>query len=165
MRRWVILVALLAGHMPCAARAASPVGAPVASCLQSAASAYRLPPAVLLILLSVEGGALGHISANSNGTVDIGPMQVNSIWIPVIARRWNATSSATYAALRDSFCANIEAGTWILRQAIDQAHGDFWEGVGRYHSHDPCYQADYLRKVLRQTIRLQAGVRPTSARG
>ena len=121
MTRGAALVLLLAWNVPAGALSASPVSAaPVADCLQSAALAYRLPPAVLVILLSVEGGALGHVSANTNHTVDIGPMQVNSIWIPVIAQRWNATPSATYAALRDSFCANIEGGTWILRQAIDQ---------------------------------------------
>jgi hypothetical protein len=117
---------------------------------------YHLPSAVVLILLSVEGGALGQVSPNTNNTVDIGPMQVNTIWVPVVASHWRATPADTYAALRDNFCANVEAGTWILRQAIDQAHGDFWEGVGFYHSHNPGHKADYLRKVLRQTLRRQA---------
>ena len=130
--------------------------APVVDCIESAASVYRLPPAVIVILLSVEGGSLGHVSQNTNETVDIGPMQVNSTWVPVVAKHWNASPSDTFAALRDNFCANVEAGTWILRQAMDEAHGDFWEGVGFYHSRDAGYRADYLRKVLRQTLRLQA---------
>ena len=151
-------VAIAAGlvMLPTMGRAGEPAAVPVVRCIESASAAYRLPPAVVLILLSVEGGALGHVSANTNGTVDIGPMQVNTIWIPVVARHWRATTSETYAALRDNFCANVEAGTWILRQAMDQAHGDFWEGVGFYHSHDPGYKADYLRKVLHQALRLQA---------
>jgi soluble lytic murein transglycosylase-like protein len=140
--------------LPVAASAASPV--PVVSCIESAASAYRLPPAVVVILLSVEGGSLGHVSQNTNQTVDIGPMQINSAWVPAVARHWRASPSDTYAALRDNFCANVEAGIWILRQAMDEAHGDFWEGVGFYHSHDPGYREDYLRKVLHQTLRLEA---------
>ena len=98
----------------------------------------------------MEGGSLGAVSQNTNGTVDIGPMQINTIWVPQVARHWNATPADTYAALRDQFCANVEAGSWILRQALDEAHGDFWTGVSIYHSHDPDYQADYLRKVLLQ---------------
>jgi soluble lytic murein transglycosylase-like protein len=128
----------------------------VIGCIESAAAVYRLPPAVIVILLSVEGGSLGRISQNSNGTADIGPMQVNSIWVPGVARHWQATTEDAYVALRDNFCANVEAGTWILRQAIDSAHGDFWSGVGFYHSHDPGFKADYLRKVLHQALRLQA---------
>jgi hypothetical protein len=39
---------------------------------------------------------------------------------------------------------------------LDEARGDFWTGVGYYHSHDPGHKADYLRKVLAQARRLQA---------
>jgi Transglycosylase SLT domain len=148
--------------LPAVSRAAAPAAVPVVGCIESAASAYRLPPAVIVILLTVEGGSLGHVSQNSNGTVDIGPMQLNTIWVPVVAKHWGASTSETYAALRDNFCANVEAGTWILRQSMDEAHGDFWEGVGFYHSRDPGYKADYLRKVLRQTLRLRAQVQRQS---
>jgi hypothetical protein len=163
VRRASAAAVALAALLPTTALAEDSPTAPVVGCIESAASAYRLPPAVVVILLSVEGGMLGHVSQNTNGTVDIGPMQVNTIWVPVVARHWNANSADTYAALRDSFCANVEAGAWILRQAMDAAHGDFWEGVGFYHSHDPGYKADYLRRVLRQALRLQAeALRPTA---
>jgi hypothetical protein len=135
---------------------AGDVGAQLAGCIEAAAFAYRLPAAVLLILLHVEGGSLGQVSQNDNGTVDIGPMQVNQIWLPMMAAHWRASVSQAYHALRDDFCANVEAGAWILRQGIDEARGDFWEGVGYYHSHDPGYKTDYLRKVLHQTLRLAA---------
>lgn len=131
-------------------------------CILAAGTAYRLPPAVLLILLRVEGGRLGQVSRNTNGTADIGPMQVNETWLPRLAAHWRATRLATYAALRDDFCANLEGGAWILRRAIDEARGDFWEGVGLYHSHDPGDKARYLRTVLWQALRLhqeaEAGV-------
>jgi hypothetical protein len=125
-------------------------------CLYAAADVHRVPPAVLVVLLNVEGGTLGHVSANTNATVDIGPMQVNQIWIPQIAAHWHASPAATFTALRDSFCANVEAGAWILRQGLDEAHGDFWQGVGYYHSHDPQHKATYLQSVLKQVLRLRA---------
>ena len=150
------LVAMAFAAIAGQARAAEPIAGSVVSCLRAAGTVYRLPVAVEVILLNVEGGSLGAVTQNTNGTVDIGPMQVNTVWVPVIARHWRTVPAAAYAALRDNFCANVEAGSWILRQAIDEAHGDFWEGVGFYHSHDPGYKADYLRKVLRVALQLQS---------
>ena len=147
----LILTTLLLGGR---ALAATPPDQ-VVRCIEASASVHKIPPAVIVILLNVEGGSVGAVSPNTNGTVDIGPMQVNTIWVPQVAEHWNATPDATYRALRDDFCANVEAGSWILRQALDEAHGDFWGGVGFYHSHDPSYRADYLRKVLRATLQMQ----------
>ena len=139
-----------------AANAPTPAEVRVRECLTAAAAAHRLPPAMLVILLKVEGGTLGRTSQNTNDTSDIGPMQVNTIWVSKIAARWNTTPAAAYAALRDNLCANLEAGAWILRQALDEARGDFWTGVGFYHSHNPTYKERYLRKVLDASRRLQA---------
>ena len=147
-----------------------PVGIPVSQpgtagrvierCILAAATAYRLPPAVIVILLNVEGGQLGRVSGNSNSTVDVGPMQVNEIWLPELARHWHSTVQVSFLALRDIFGANVEAGSWILRRGLDEARGDFWTGVGYYHSHAPEHTTVYLRKVLTQALRFQAGVRP-----
>jgi hypothetical protein len=111
---------------------------------------------MLVILLNVEGGSLGRVSPNTNGTVDIGPIQVNERWLPEIAAHWNATISDAYKALRDNFCANVEAGAWILRRGLDEARDNFWEGVGYYHSHTPEHESRYLRDVLREVLRLRA---------
>jgi Transglycosylase SLT domain len=109
----------------------------IRGCIDAAAAVHRLPPAVLVTLLNVERGLLGQVSSNTNRTVDIGPMQVNQIHIAAIAAHWGASAERTYRALRDSFCANVEAGAWILRRSLDEAQGDFWEGVGYYHSQTP----------------------------
>ena len=132
-------------------------------CLTAAAAAHRLPPAMLVVLLNVEGGTLGHVSRNTNGTVDIGPMQVNTIWVPRIAAHWNTAPASAYAALRDNLCANLEGGAWILRQAMDEARGDFWGGVGIYHSRNPRYSERYLRQVLKASLLLQAQAQQPSA--
>ncbi|WP_338929152.1 lytic transglycosylase domain-containing protein (plasmid) [Roseomonas mucosa] len=127
----------------------------VTECIQAAAALHRVPTGVIAVLLSVEGGSIGRVSQNTNDTVDIGPMQINQIHLPTIARRWNTTVAAARAALLNNFCANVEAGAWILRREIDDAGGDFWEGVGRYHSRTPVYKTRYLRKVLKHVLRLQ----------
>jgi hypothetical protein len=160
MKRLTGILAAILAASPALAR--EPVPPPsdasvtmVADCINAAAAAHRLPPSVLVILLNVEGGRLGRVSQNTNDTVDIGPMQINQIWIPAVARHWRASQAATREALLHSFCANVEAGAWILRTGIDEARGDFWEGVGYYHSHSPEHKATYLRLVLRQALRLQ----------
>ena len=135
----------------------------VRECLLAAARIHRVPPAVLVILLNVEGGSLGHVSHNTNGTVDIGPMQINEIWLQQLAARWNTTVPEAFTALRDNFCANLEAGAWILRRGIDEAGTDFWNGVGYYHSHNPEHEQIYLRAVLSQALRLRDQAQRSSA--
>lgn len=167
------LVCALLSHTPAFASqyrdAPGPVGIAVSEpgtagrvigrCILAAAAAHRVPPAVLVILLNVEGGQLGRVSGNTNATVDIGPMQVNEIWLPELARHWRTSIPQAFTALRDDFCFNVEAGAWILRRGLDGARGDFWEGVGTYHSRSPGHKTTYLRKVLAQALRLQAAAK------
>lgn len=135
-----------------AAAATAPV---IEECILAAARLHHLPPAVIVVLLNVEGGQLGRVSRNSNDTVDVGPMQVNQIWLPKLAAHWHASVEASFLALRDNICANVEGGAWILREALDEAHGDFWRGVAIYHSHDPDFQHQYLGRVLHEVLRLE----------
>ena len=150
------LAALMVGAAPSLhAAPLTPEGTYIRDCLIAAGSVYDEPPSILVILLNVEGGRLGAVSPNTNGTVDIGPMQVNDIWVPKVAAHWRTDVKSAYLALRDNFCANVEAGAWILRMGLDEAHGNFWEGVGIYHSHDPDHKRTYLSSVLKQALRLQ----------
>ena len=146
-----------------AADAPGPAEERMRGCLTEAAAMHRLPPAMLVVLLNVEGGTPGRVSRNTNGTLDLGPMQVNTIWVPRIAAHWRTTPAAAYASLRDNLCANLEGGAWILRQATDEAGGDLLAGVGIYHSHNPGHQARYLRQVLRVLLILQAQARQPPA--
>jgi hypothetical protein len=127
----------------------------IEGCLKAAAELHHVPAGVLVLLLSVEAGKMGEVSQNTNGTVDIGPMQVNDTWVPKIAGHWGASPDAAYRAMRDNFCANVEGGAWILRQALDEAHGDLWKGVALYHSHDPVHKVEYMRLVYAQAMRLK----------
>ena len=137
----------------------------VTECIRAAAALHRVPPGVIAVLLAVEGGSIGRTSGNTNGTVDIGPMQINEIHLPAIARRWGTSVPAAREALLNNFCANVEAGAWILRTALDSAGGDFWEGVGRYHSRTDVYKDRYLRLVLAQVLRLRDRASGTGSRG
>jgi hypothetical protein len=136
----------------------------IEGCLKAAAEVHHLPAGVLVLLISVEGGRLGGVSQNTNGTVDIGPMQVNDTWVGKIAEHWGSSREEAYRALRDNFCANVEGGAWILRQALDEARGDLWEGVALYHSHAPVHKLEYMRLVYEQAMRLKREAGRESAR-
>jgi hypothetical protein len=127
----------------------------IVGCLKAASELHHVPAGVLVLLLTVEAGRLGAVSQNANDTVDIGPMQVNDTWVPKIAAHWGASREASYRALLDNFCANVEGGAWILRQALDEAHGNLWEGVALYHSHSPVHKLEYLRLVYEQAMHLK----------
>ena len=148
MKPGLLLAVILLAVAPLVAHAAAPSENErvIAGCINAAADVHRLPPAVLVILLNVEGGSLGRVSQNTNATVDIGPMQVNQIWVSQVAAHWRATAADTYRALRDSFCANVEAGAWILRKGLDEAHDDFWQGVD--------ITIRMIRSIRRSTSRL-----------
>ena len=147
------LAVALAGSVGAAPARAD--GAMIEDCLKAAGEAHHVSVGVLVLILNVEAGRLGAVSRNTNGTVDIGPMQVNDTWVPRIAAHWRATPAAAYRALRDNFCANVEGGAWILAQAIEEAGGGLWEGVALYHSHVPIYKAEYMRAVYAQAMRLK----------
>jgi len=147
------LVLTLAGPLRLSAARADE--AMIEGCLKAAAEVHHVSAGVLVLLLTVEDGRLGEVSENTNASVDIGPMQVNDAWVPRMAAHWGASEAATYRALRDSFCANVEGGAWVLRQALDEAHGNLWEGVALYHSHDPGLKRAYMRLVYGKAMRLK----------
>ena len=141
------MIALIMAISPADAQEARDTGNEAAACLTAAAEHEHIPRSVLLILLYVEGGRLGSAVRNENGTFDLGPMQVNSSHVPGIARRWRTTPARAGSALRDVPCANIEAGSHILTDALRETHGDLWQAVAFYHSHTPRFGRAYLQRV------------------
>ena len=114
-------------------------------CIPAAAQHHRIDPRLLRAVLKVESDlrpwAFGR---NSNGTVDIGMAQINSIHLPELARH-GIHSQHLFDPCVASFVA-----AWLLRKNIDR-HGLTWFGVAAYHSltpeHNQRYQA-LLMKVL-----------------
>lgn len=103
-------------------------GVPI-ECIKQAAAQYYVPATMIISVLKAEGGRVGMAKINTNGTVDYGPMQINSIWLNKIAPYGYSAHDLQY----DS-CVNVMIGTWILAQQI--ANGsNLWTGVGDYHSH------------------------------
>jgi hypothetical protein len=119
-----------------------------AACIAMAASTERLPQPIIVSILAVEGGRTGTRSHDGDGSDDLGPAQVNTIWLDEVAKASGRTRAEAEHLLQWDGCFNVRVSAAILRHEIDAAGGDFWAGVGHYHSHDPAESLGYVRKVV-----------------
>jgi hypothetical protein len=116
---------------------------PYLKCMLAVAATAGLPPRVLPVIQTIEGGAVGTIRADNNGTEDLGVMQVNSIWIPALAARANLSEPETRWRLIEQPCFNIAAAALILRTYLATTDGTLLPAIGDYHSHSPALNAAY----------------------
>jgi hypothetical protein len=115
-------------------------GVPI-ECINQAAMQYYLPATLIISVLSTEGGKVGDAIPNTNGTLDFGPMQINSIWLKKIRQYGYSREQIQYDP-----CINVAVGAWILSQAIADGQ-NMWTGVGNYHSHTFDKNLTYQYKV------------------
>jgi soluble lytic murein transglycosylase-like protein len=119
----------------------------LAVCIFAAAQTYAVPPSVILGVLHVEGGTVGMASKNTNGTADLGPMQINTIWMPQLARYWGVPVATATRMVKDDACVNIGVGAWILRSKMNET-GSLYRGIAYYHSATPHLGQRYRDKVM-----------------
>lgn len=119
---------------------------PTKSCIESAARRYHLSLKLFRGVLRTEDGHVGQVHHNRNGSVDIGPAQINSIWLPALRK-----VGITKHMLLTNGCLNIRVGAWILAKAMKGADpsrpAQFWEHVGDYNSHTPRLNKRYAAMV------------------
>lgn len=114
-------------------------------CINQAVVSYAVPASLIMAIIFVEGGRNGIRMSNTNGTFDYGVMQINSAWLPDVARQFG------YSAydLQFDACKNVNAGTWILRKTLNtEVHQSLMYAVGAYHSRTPALNYDYSVQVL-----------------
>ena len=147
-RRAGILAVLLVG--------ATQTPALAADCLQQAADHYRVPVALVRAILKTEGGRPGLEVRNQNGSYDLGPMQINTAWLPTLAPR-----AISRAMLRDDYCVNVAVGTWILARELQRlpaqaSRAQIWQNMAAYHSRTPQHNVRYAVLLWRQ-LKAQPG--------
>ena len=129
-------------------------------CIFTAAQTYSVPVNVLLGIMTVEGGYPGLAMTNKNKTQDLGPMQVNTIWLPELAKHWGVSKRTALRLVRDDACINIGVAAWILRTKINQS-GSLYKGIAWYHSATPHLGQKYRDKVLKAMGRYRNVIRPS----
>lgn len=120
----------------------------IATCLMMAAQTYNVPPAVMLGIMRVEGGRVGQaVGPNKNGTYDLGPMQINTLWARKLSSHWNVSYETAFRMIKDDPCVNVSVAAWILRQRLNES-GNLTLAIAHYHSKTPKFGYVYARKVI-----------------
>nr|WP_229650316.1 lytic transglycosylase domain-containing protein [Vibrio splendidus]MCC4882976.1 lytic transglycosylase domain-containing protein [Vibrio splendidus] len=112
-------------------------------CVSYSANHFDINKNVIKSIVLVEGGKAGTMSRNSNGTYDMGIMQINTIHLPDIKKKY---PTVTWKDVAYDPCINIGIGSWILSQRLKEA-SSYWVGVGNYHSKTPKFRNRYLKKI------------------
>lgn len=123
------------------------MGKILAACLMLAAQTYSVPPAVMVGILQVEGGKIGQQVRNVNGSYDLGPMQINTIWLPQLAQYWGVDQLTAARWVRDDACTNMGVAAWILRSHMDETQS-LAQAIAHYHSRTPSKGQPYKLKVI-----------------
>ena len=134
---------------------------PYLACMALVAQIYSLPPRVLPSIQAVEGGGPGVVHRNSDGSSDLGIMQINTLWLPILARYTGLDVAEVRERLLNRACFNIAAAGLILRTYLDETRGDLMLAIGNYHSHTPLLNQGYQAKV-RNSAAAMFGLRPTA---
>lgn len=113
-------------------------------CMVTAAQRYALPLDVFRAVIATEGGWDGLKKRNRNGSYDLGRAQINTIHLAELAQY----GVSEVQLVRDA-CVNLHVAAYRLRSEINRV-GDFWRGVGNYHSRTPSLNAAYQARVRRK---------------
>lgn len=146
-RRLILSAALcfgVAAHCQASGIAETPIPMSVLNqCVSQSSQAYGIQPIMLKTIIAVEGGQAGTASRNTNGTYDMGVMQVNTIHLNAIQRELGYN----WKDLIFNPCKNIDAGAWILSKRLKEEPTRPWLAVGNYHSKSPAKRVVYLKKI------------------
>lgn len=88
----------------------------------------------------------GAVGKNTNGTIDIGAFQINSMHLSELAKY-----GVDKVALLDG-CTAAYVGAWHYKKQIAQ-FGNTWAAVGAYHSRTPARSAWYANQIASILIR------------
>lgn len=154
---WFFVVAL-----PSQAFGASPVPHRAAQehvvgeCIRHAAGGRGWLEKTLWGLRDQEGGWIGAEIANSDGSHDLGPLQVNSWWVGRISKVTGRKSADVRWWLTHDACFNVQAARWIFLSGL-AATRDYWQAIGVYHSPTNWRQRRYAHSVATK-LRVRFGM-------
>ena len=135
---WLSAV-LAAGLMPSAAHA---LAEERENCFHTASVKYQLDPWLLVAIARVESRMRPDAHRKyDDGSEDIGLMQINSVWLPALARHGIGRADLF------NHCTSIHVAAWILATQLYR-YGKTWQVVGRYHSATPAKNAAWVALVM-----------------
>ncbi len=126
--------------------AVSPSEREVARCIRAAAEGRPWLEKTLWGLRDQEGGWVGAQIRNTNGSHDLGPLQVNTWWVSKIATATGRPTTQVRWWLTYDACFNVSAARWIFLSGLGVTR-DYWSAVGVYHSPTGWRQRRYAAEV------------------
>ncbi|WP_322042099.1 lytic transglycosylase domain-containing protein [Paraburkholderia sp. J67] len=110
-------------------------------CFEKAGAYQGVNPLVLRAVAWRESkGDASAVNRNTNGSIDVGQAQINSIHFSELARQ-----GIPHRALTDP-CVNIFVAAWLLKQKMVR-YGNTWRAIGAYHSESPGERDAYARSI------------------
>ncbi len=111
------------------------------TCFEQAGARHGVAPVLLQAIALQESGMRANaLNRNRDGSWDMGLMQINSRWLPVLTRQgitpeqlWNP-------------CVSVHVGAWILAGNFRRL-GQNWVAVGAYNARDPALRMRYAQAV------------------
>jgi hypothetical protein len=121
----------------------------LAACIVEASEGRRWLERTLWGLRDQEAGWIGAQVKNRNGTHDLGPLQVNSWWVPKLAKLTGRQAVHIRWWLVHDPCFNVRTARWIFLSALSETR-DYWKAIGVYHSPSNWRQSTYAMNVARR---------------
>ncbi|WP_115718026.1 lytic transglycosylase domain-containing protein [Gallaecimonas mangrovi] len=125
-------------------------------CVAKAALDFKLASSLLYAIIKAEAGKKGSMNLNSNGTLDLGVAQINSIHLPQMQQYY---PHLTIKDIAYNTCTNVHIAARLLRRHLDATHGNIWEAVGRYHSQTDQFKEKYQQRVVSYWLELSKAKR------
>jgi soluble lytic murein transglycosylase-like protein len=143
---WVSIVAsvglalcLLAA--PSARAQAAPQEPSHHTCFEQAGARHGVAPVLLQAIALQESGMRANaLNRNRDGSTDIGLMQINSRWLPALARQGITTEQLWNP------CVSVHVGAWILADNFRRL-GQNWDAVGAYNARNPALRMRYAQAI------------------
>ena len=128
-----------------------------ADCIDDAARRHQVHAGVLRAIGWQESRLqTAAVHRNTDGSIDHGAFQINSVHLPLLARYGLDAGS-----LLDG-CTAADVAAWHYRQQVEH-FGNTWAAVGAYHSRTPAraaWYADRIAEILMSWTLLPAGPLP-----
>jgi len=112
-----------------------------ADCFDDAASYHHVNADVLRAIAWEESNNRADARrTNTNGSVDYGLMQINSVHLDTLARFGIGTEDLMVA------CKNVYIAAWHLQRQMAK-YGNTWAAIGAYHSATPALRDAYASRI------------------
>lgn len=132
---------------------------PTVQCVVAASRAAGIPVEVTLGIMKTEGGRPGMRIVNKNKTVDMGVMQVNTVWLEDYAKKTGAPKKLIEELAVNNGCFSVSLALDILKGHLDRER-DLARAVAAYHSRTPGIGDAYLKRFMNNLHAVRNGNLP-----